>query len=103
MIEKFDDLLFNLLLILTIWGLNIFIFLIIKEPQIVLIYHPYPENILLFPKKIIWLIPIVFSFLIVYNFILRFIDIKKQEINKINFLIFLFAIFTQLYLFFINF
>jgi len=103
MIEKMDNFIFNFLLIAILWIVAVFIFYVIKEPQIVVIYHLYPECILLFPRESIFILPIAFSFVILYNITLKFLGVKESEINKLNFLVFFIGALTEIYIFFINF
>ncbi|MCS7183960.1 MAG: hypothetical protein NZ866_01260 [Patescibacteria group bacterium] len=97
-----EDLLFNLILIFLIWISWLLVISLFNFNQIVYYYKPYPEKILLSSKEILYLYPLAFSLLIVYNSILIYLSFNKKILNLINFIIFLFNFFILFRIFFIN-
>lgn len=100
--KNWDDYLYNLALIILIWTISIFNYFLIKEPQIVFLFHFYPEDFYLLPRNSIFIIPLAFSFVILYNFLLGFLGINRSFINKLNTFIFLLAIIISVNFFLIN-
>lgn len=100
--ENLDDSLYNLTLIILIWIVNISNYFLIKEPQIVFLFHFYPEENYLLPRNTIFILPIAFSFIILYNLFLKRLGVRKDFINRLNTLIFFLALFVAFYFLLIN-
>ncbi len=100
--EILDDYLYNLALVILIWIIYIFDYILIKEPQIVFLFHFYPEEFYLLPRNTIFIFPIAFSFTILYNLFLGKLGVKKDFVNKLNTIIFFLALMAGVYFFLIN-
>jgi len=93
---------YNLILVILIFVFWTFLYFYINQQQIVFLYHKYPENYVLSPKTDLFIIPIAFSLVIVYNYLLTLLGAKEDLIKKINFIIFLLNIVVFLYSFYLN-
>jgi hypothetical protein len=93
---------YNLILIILIFVLWGFLYFYINQNEIVFLYHKYPENYILSPKSDIFIFPIAFSLVIMYNYLLSFLGVKEELIKKINLIIFLLNIVIFLYSFYLN-
>jgi len=100
--EKLIDFFYHFLLMIFLWSLCLFIYLIIEEPQIIVVFHPYPETMFLLPRSNLFHIPLAFSFIIFYNYLHTLLGIDKKVINKINTFFFITGLIVLLYLFYIN-
>ncbi|MGC8981546.1 MAG: hypothetical protein ACP5JU_01175 [Minisyncoccia bacterium] len=93
---------YNLILVGFIFLSWSFLYFYINQPQIVFLYHKYPENYILSPKGDLFIFPIVFSLVILYNYLLRILGVKEDLIKKINLIIFLLNIAVFINIFYLN-
>lgn len=100
--KDLDNYLYNFSLIILIWLLMLIIYFFIQEPQIVFLYHSYSEPFYLLPRNSLFILPIAFSFVILYNLFLGIFGVEKSFINKLNTIIFLLSLITYIYVFLIN-
>ncbi len=100
--EKLIDFLYHFLLVFFLWSLSFLIYLEIQEPQVVIIFHPYPESVYLLPRSNLFHITLAFSFIIFYNYLFSLWGLDKKLINKINTLFFIVGLIVLLYLFYLN-
>lgn len=100
--KDLDNFLYNLSLVILVCLIVFIIYSFIKEPQIVFLYHAYPESFYLLPRNSLFILPIAFSFVILYNFFLGLLGVDKSFINKLNTLIFLLTLIIYSYVFLIN-
>jgi hypothetical protein len=100
--DKLSDFFYHFLLVVFLWGLSFLIYLEIEEPQIVVIFHPYPESVHLLPRSNIFHITLAFSFIIFYNYLFALFGLDKKLINKVNTLFFIIGLIGLIYLFYLN-
>ena len=100
--EKKIDFLYNLLLIIFLLVLTWLIYIQIEEPQIVLIFHPYPEPSYFLPRLNLFYITLAFTFVIFYNYLFTLLGLNSKLINKINTLFFVIGLIVLGYLFYLN-
>lgn len=101
--KNIDSLIFNILLILCVLVFSFFIYNIIKEPQIVFVNRPFPENKLLLPRESVLMLPFVFLFIVVYNIVLfKITKIGDRYLDKINFFFFLLVLISEIFILVIN-
>lgn len=96
------DLLNNLIFVISICFIWMVLYFSINQEQIVFIYHRYPENSILSPKIDLLFFPIAFSLVMLYNYLLTLIGIKKEFILKVNFFIFLLNLIIFINIFYLN-
>jgi hypothetical protein len=88
-----------IILVILMWSL---VMLLVSQKQIVFLYKENLDNIVFSSRESLYFYPIVFVFIMVYNYLLNFLKVKIKFIDFINVLIFLMSFFICLKLLIIN-
>mgnify|MGYP001091472570 CR=1 FL=1 len=100
--EFLVNLIFHIILMIIVIIMWSIVISLVLQKQIIFIYREKIDDVVISSRESLYFYPIVFVFLMIYNYLLNFLRIKIRIIDFINILIFFISCFICFKILMIN-